>query len=358
MEKRVKSIIYLYFYWLILSTLISFFFIFEFSLAFSNFVSLIRYIQIISITIVLMFYRINTKDIIFIFKIMYINAIFIAFYGIYQTRNFNNMVFADRDWWGRTFSVFESSGPNAFSAYMVFFLVAAFCLIIETKINLKFRLLNLFIFIIMLYPFLFATSRTGYLALIISMGFIILIKKPYSIPIFILVIAILISSNSFIYEKLIAYTFSGSGLDSSSLGRLEYWKGAISTILHYPISGVGFNGFSVIGLNYLSSFDVLIDVHNEYLQTLLNSGIVGFVIFYLLLFSLFNTIIIKRKNQKILFIKNVYLIYLASLIALLFSSLFSTPFLNFQLIGQFWVTTALILKFKEEKNESFNVHNI
>lgn len=358
-EKKFILWIITYFYWLIISFLISALFINNRITLLYNMVSLLRYIQIISIVIIIMYYRLEVSEIINIFKYMYLNAILIASFGIIQTYKFKNINYGLRDWWGRTYSVFTSTGPNAFSVYMVFFLLSAICFFIDERIKIKYRFLNLIVFIILFYPFLYSISRTGYLALFIASGFLLTIKRKRLLPIYIFIIITMFVSNSIIYERLIEFTFTNSGLDISSIGRIEYWKGAMATIIRYPVFGVGFNGFSIIGLKYMNYFDTLINAHNEYLQILLNSGVVGFFLFCSIIYKLFKIAMLERKKIRDQFIKNILSIYLATIVALCVSSFFSTPFLNYQVIGQFWIASALILKFKEEnKNENSNVYDI
>lgn len=346
--KKLRNRLLIYFYWILISLFIGVIFIDDITVSINNMISLMRYMQIISVFILVLLYKLKVHEVKFILKLMYLNAIFVAVYGIVQTLNIQSMSYEMQLWFGRTYSVFTSTGPNALSIYMSFYILSALSFIINKSIKLKYKVLNFIFLLIFSIPFVFSFSRTGYVALFISAIFLLLMNRKKYLPFYFIVSVIVIRSNAIIYDRLISYTFS-NGLDVSSIGRLEYWKAAIQTIIHYPISGVGFNGFSTIGLNYTNFFDSLINVHNEYLQLLVNSGIVGFILFISIIILLFKSGMKFRSKNSDPFLFNVASTYLSSIFLLAISSFFSSPFLNFQIIGQFWVVSALIISLREEQ---------
>lgn len=354
--KLVKWVI-IYFYWTLMAFLVGVIFLNNTGASISNFISLVRYIQIISIFILVISYNLKFHEIRIVFRFMYWNAIIVAIYGIIQTRQISSIAYDLQVWFGRTYSVFNTTGPNALAVYLSFFILATVGFIIDEQTRLKQRIFLFLAAIIFAYPFIYTSSRTGYVALFISIAFLIFIKRKILLPLYLLIIVV-IASNGVVYDRLITYTLS-NGLDVSSMGRLEYWRAAIQTIIHYPISGVGFNGFSILGLDYTSFFDSLINVHNQYLQTMLNSGIVGFFIFSVLIVSLYKIVFKIKRGTSDYFIRNITSIHLSSIVLLGIGSFFFSPFLNFQVIGQFWVASALVIKLKEEDNfEDSNGHNL
>ncbi|WP_420548177.1 O-antigen ligase family protein [Curvivirga sp.] len=78
-----------------------------------------------------------------------------------------------------------------------------------------------------------------------------------------------------------------AGIDESSMGRLHAWDAAIGMALSHPISGVGIN-------NFLSNYYMYSDfwdgknhaVHSTWFGVLAETGLIGFMIFISLIFTL------------------------------------------------------------------------
>ena len=69
-------------------------------------------------------------------------------------------------------------------------------------------------------------------------------------------------------------------LDDSAVGRFVFWDAAWGMFLSSPLIGVGYGNFG--GLFELPGEDIRRDVHNIYLQSLAETGVMGFAIFFLL----------------------------------------------------------------------------
>jgi O-antigen ligase len=88
-------------------------------------------------------------------------------------------------------------------------------------------------------------------------------------------------------------TFSGSG----DTGRADLWTVALDVTRDHPIFGVGAGNFQVVEPTYafrnrnLPRFDLIVDtpkvVHNMYLQILAELGVVGFILFAVLIVGAF-----------------------------------------------------------------------
>lgn len=66
------------------------------------------------------------------------------------------------------------------------------------------------------------------------------------------------------------------------VSRMAFWTAAIHMAEHYPILGVGPNGFTVEAQSYIQNDPIVLlnpETHNTYLQILAEGGIVGFLLY-------------------------------------------------------------------------------
>jgi O-antigen ligase len=91
--------------------------------------------------------------------------------------------------------------------------------------------------------------------------------------------------------------------DTASLNdeRLGIWRSAINVIQKYPLIGVGTgdsfdkleNEFKLLG--YTQGFYKNLNAHNQYLETLISSGVIG-LLFFLVIFGVMIFFAIKDRN--------------------------------------------------------------
>ena len=73
----------------------------------------------------------------------------------------------------------------------------------------------------------------------------------------------------------------GAVVDSSSQGRIELWQDALDLFMKNPVTGTGFHTYE-----YLGRVGPYRDTHNYYIKVLVETGIVGFILFITLLYRL------------------------------------------------------------------------
>jgi len=136
------------------------------------------------------------------------------------------------------------------------------------------------IILINLYCILFLYSRAAYIALVVGSFFLFAVKNR---KLMILLIFVVVCWQVVLPEKVrdrINETTNEFGeLDQSSELRLIVWERSLELFYDNPIIGVGFGVFSEMGFE-------LGDTHNIYLKILAEQGIIGVIIFLLLLFVL------------------------------------------------------------------------
>ncbi len=173
---------------------------------------------------------------------------------------------------------------NHFGAFIAHFAVLVLGLYLVDRHPLR-RNVYLLAFIVSLYPLFLSYSRGAYAATITGLIVLGFLRKR------LLLIAVLVLL--FAYQELlpasvvdrIQMTETATGtLESSAADRLFVWQLARELFAQHPLIGIGFQGF------YFASAGLpLRNVHNFYLETAAEEGIVGLMLlgllFYKALFS-------------------------------------------------------------------------
>ncbi len=97
------------------------------------------------------------------------------------------------------------------------------------------------------------------------------------------------------FSEFWEFTQGGEG-DKSTQFRYDYAKEALGLFLEKPLAGIGIDNFKSLNIGY---------AHNNYLELLADLGIVGFILYYLGLYTFFRKI---QKSKHIM--KNLFLFFL------------------------------------------------
>ncbi len=173
------------------------------------------------------------------------------------------------------------NGLAAFEAMLCSFLLGLF---VSTKRLLP-KIGLAFVIASGIYCLLFSFSRGGYIGFLVGMIALGLLKSRK-----LLVIALLLMVGwqlilPLSVQQRIAMTTgtpaAGAQFDSSSEERLTLWRDALELFERNPVTGTGFNTYKL--LNRVGSFR---DTHNYYVKVLVETGLVGMVLFMILLYRL------------------------------------------------------------------------
>ncbi|HJR05842.1 MAG TPA: O-antigen ligase family protein [Pyrinomonadaceae bacterium] len=106
---------------------------------------------------------------------------------------------------------------------------------------------------------------------------------------FALVVALLVGSVYLGGEESLSRLFGSVSADDPTSGRVQFWQGTWEVIKHHPVLGAGLGAFSVAYTRYdvLNGATRLEQAHNDYLQILADTGIVGGLLGLVFLFALF-----------------------------------------------------------------------
>ncbi len=219
------------------------------------------------------------------------SATLVALYGVYQ--NFfvtANTTWQDTDMFGeatgRVVSTLEN--PNVLAEYLIMILPIAAAGFLTEK-TLSGKMLYLFSGGILGSCLIFTWSRGAWLGFLIAMMLFLLMysKKVLVIGLFgILAIPLL----PFVLPQSILDRFLSIGNlgDTSTSYRVHIWEGTLNMLRDHFLGGIGI-GVEVFGEVYpqysLSGIESAPHSHNLYLQILVECGILGLILFALVLFT-------------------------------------------------------------------------
>jgi O-antigen ligase len=192
----------------------------------------------------------------------------------------------------------QEGDPNNLAAMLVIPILISIWKILNgipiSIFNKKYNVLNFFIIFIGIWAMLMISSRGGLLALFSGTLFLLLFNNRYVtnkkkskkfsvITVLIIIIAIILFIIPYIHPELLnRLTYSKIEHDQGS-DRLIIWEMALHYLSIDPNFGIGIGSFQ--GITHLG-------VHNQLLIVLVESGIVGFILFMSFLTILF------KKNLK------------------------------------------------------------
>ena len=204
---------------------------------------------------------------------------------------------------------------------------------------------------------IYTLSREGYLGFATMLIYLIFIIKKYRsflsikyLGFFIILILVIISLNfSVLYQRIAIYTFGGN------IGNLEYmyetssfaerfilWKSTLNAIyknLLY-VTGIGL-GSEIVKMYTPAYFITGGDPHNTFLRTFLETGILGFLLFWYFIIRIF-----KIKKMEVKFERYKFALQ-ASTIGLLFSGILGDSFQDFEISVVLFALIGLIQNMRE-----------
>lgn len=199
--------------------------------------------------------------------------------------------------------------PTYLAMYVVFSMFIAFESFFDNQLKSFFRILWLLSGMLLLVSLYFLSSRAGIFSalLLIPLYLIIQFKKikKWRVSVLIVIVAMPVIVFSFLNNDRIKYylpkTNETSIVDKFMLdNRIPIWKSAIKIIKHNFVFGVGPGDASEELLKEYKNagytemcYDNL-NAHNQYLEVLLGTGLIGFLIFITILSLMVYILILKR----------------------------------------------------------------
>jgi putative inorganic carbon (HCO3(-)) transporter len=208
----------------------------------------------------------------------------------------------DKGFWdtvsGRDFSTYNAelrdegnmgyAGTNGLAAYEAQF--ATFLIALasyETKfwLRLGYYVLSGFSALCLMY----SLSRGGYAALLVGWLFLGIVKQR-KLLVFLLLFGLTWTSlvpRAVQQRVMMSYDGKSGQLDHSAETRIELWTDAIVVFRSSPVMGTGFNTYAYMHRAMGSFGGYYQDTHNIYLKFLLETGVIGILLFVWLLIKTF-----------------------------------------------------------------------
>jgi len=253
----------------------------------------------------------------------------------------------------REHGTFSYLGPNEYAAFFSHYIFIVLGLLLLIKSKLK----RIFLFLttsFSLYCIVFLFSRGSYLATYFAFAMAGFLRR--NLVILILVAALFISWHIWlppaVVERINMTTNENNELDNSAEMRLKVWKSSMELFNSNRLVGVGFNTFPYLGLP-------LGDAHNLYVKILVEQGIIGFIIFLMIILTaLYYGWKLYRRARDDLF-KGLGLGFFLCTISLLISNFFGDRWIYVPLGAYYWAFMALVVRAniinqKEIQNKNMN----
>lgn len=350
-----------------------------------------------TITYITLFYafisNIHRNQLRAIFSSFLLSALLISLYAIPErfshspscwliTQKFDTNCWSENN--NPRYRVFATFGqPNWLAAFLIAIIPLNISQLLKEK-KIANRLYLLLVLVMSGAALVFTKSRSGLLGLAIGLGFYALLKillnkkqwvanflKISGFGMLAILLALLIAiplkpslSSLFTKEQAVTETITTAegGTPSEEIRKIV-WQGAFKVWQRYPIFGSGVETFAYsyyldrpVAHNLVSEWDFLYNkAHNELLNLLANSGLVGlisylsliFMVFYLGVKNLFNT---KDSDETLALLAGILAVFVSNFFG------FSTVVSNLLLFGFF---AMIILQIKKPKNKNLlQVKNI
>jgi putative inorganic carbon (HCO3(-)) transporter len=269
----------------------------------------------------------------------------VSLYGVYQFFFYDPASagsWVDSDMFSSiTNRVYSTLGnPNVLSEYLLLIIPFAFACVLASKTWPK-KLLYLAVTGVMLLCMLFTTSRGGWLGLIFAAAiFLVMLDARFLLVGVVGLVLLWFVLPDWAVQR---FTSIGNLSDSSTSYRFFIWMGTIAMLKDYWFSGIGpgTGAFNLVYPAYSYNTIAAPHAHNLFLQLMCDAGIIGLLMFLLVLFSYYRTTLgafsrTRDKTTRIFLIAAV-----SSVSGFLLQGMTDYAFYNNCVTLFFWVIIAL-----------------
>ncbi len=245
---------------------------------------------------------------------------------------------------GRVVSLWEN--PNVLAEFLLVAVFISFGCMFGKK-GVKRKMPAFLSLVLSLSCLVLTWSRGAWLSLAIAAILMLLILSPKTFPCIAVAACIGFVSFSFLpeaFSERVLSIFTAS--DSSSVYRINIWKGVSKLARKYFFTGVGVGetAFSEVYPSVaLEGVEAVPHTHNLFLQILVELGIFGLIIFIIAMLTLFRSgfSLFRKKSMKNSSSVTV-LSFMAAITALLINGMTDYVWYNYRIYFLFWFVAGLI----------------
>lgn len=197
-----------------------------------------------------------------------------------------------------------------------------------------------------LHPLFFSYSRGAYLAALGVVTFFGVLKKRSLLALVIVILLVwqTLLPASVVDRIMMTETPEGE-IEHSAGGRILLWDLALDLFKANPVFGIGFAGYSMsAGGAVIATGETLPenqDVHNYYMRTLCEQGIIGISILLFILYRAFRSGWHLFKMGQVPFQKGLGFGFMGCVVAVAITNMFGDRWSYFALGGYFWIFWGL-----------------
>lgn len=235
----------------------------------------------------------------------------------------------------------EIGEPNTFGGYLVLMFSMIGGLFLTSESN-KEKIGYMFIAILILIPFVFTLSRSSWLAFLpMYITLTILSEKK---KLLITGLIVMIFFGPFLLPKQVTQraleTFKQQvqigqkklgrvRIDTSTSARIESWQNALRDFRKHPILGYGVTGYGFVDA--------------QYPKVLMDTGIVGFIVFVMMLAALIRQGVHTFNSVTDKFYKGLSMGFVAGTIAMMTHAIGSNTFIIVRIMEPYWFFAAIVI---------------
>ena len=266
------------------------------------------------------------------------------FFGVSSTESWiDEEMFSDIQL--RVYSFFNN--PNVLGEFLVLTIPVAVALI-WNRVKDSHKVLFVAILLSMVACMIFTWSRGAWLGMMIAVAlFLVMADKRWmfagTLALLLIPITLYITGNSAIIERFISI---GNTQDTSTAYRVSIWQASINMISDFWVGGIGIgsDSYTTIYPSYaLPGARFALHSHNLYLQFLVETGIVGIVSLFGVLFGFLKTVLATSVVRKIKESDSAKILVAlgAGFIGFMFQGLTDYVWYNYKILMIFWIIIAL-----------------
>jgi putative inorganic carbon (hco3(-)) transporter len=231
------------------------------------------------------------------------------------------------------------NGLAAFEAMVASFLLGVYAF--TKKIYLKVGIL--LVVATCCYCLLFSFSRGAYLGLIAGMVAVGLFRSRWLLAAaVVIVLGWQLVLPVAVQQRIVMTTEDaqeGQQFDSSAQQRIELWRDAMDLFKQNPVTGTGFESYSHLGR--VGDFR---DTHNYYVKVLAETGVVGLVLFVVLLWKLMRAGTTLYFDSPDPFWRSIGLGFMGLLISAIIMNFFGDRWTYQQVDGFLWILLGCVIR--------------